>query len=175
MTSKKFSQIIPIVMAIGFLLTIELLPRAYSQEKEDSIEDLRFLAGAWEMNVPERELTITEHWMQPLGGGMVGMGRTVVGEKMKSWESLRMVQTETGIEYIAKPSENQQETTFKLTKLTPTEAVFENPEHDFPQRIIYRLIDENSLTARIEGTRDGQTRSMDIPMKRLAFSFYDGG
>lgn len=78
--------------------------------------------------------------MQPLGSAMIGMGRTVVGEKMKSWESPRILQTETGIEYIAKTTENKEETTFKLTKLAATEVVFENPDHDFPQRIIYRLL-----------------------------------
>lgn len=139
---------------------------AYSQIKH-SLDDLQFLAGSWEMNVPERGLTITEHWMQPLGGAMIGMGRTVAGGQMKSWESLRIIQAESGIEYIAKPSQNSEETSFKLTSLTATEVIFENPDHDFPQRIIYRLIDENSLTARIEGTRDGQLRGMDIPMKRI--------
>jgi hypothetical protein len=40
----------------------------------------------------------------------------------------------------------------------PTEAVFENPGHDFPQRIIYRR-EGDSLIARIEGEVDGRRRS----------------
>ncbi|HMO13891.1 MAG TPA: DUF6265 family protein [Pirellulaceae bacterium] len=165
MTSRIFRILFCPTLWICCLWGVIFPPCAFTQG-EYSIAELQFLSGAWEMSVPERGLTITEHWMQPLGGAMIGMGRTVVGDQMKSWESLRIIQRETGIEYIAKPSEKSEETTFKLTKLTKTEAVFENPDHDFPQRIIYRLIDENSLTARIEGTRDGQTRGMDIPMKR---------
>lgn len=47
-------------------------------------------------------------------------------------------------------------------------VVFENREHDFPQRIIYWLDDDGSLRARIEGTIGGQSRSQEWkwePMK----------
>jgi hypothetical protein len=46
------------------------------------------------------------------------------------------------------------------------EVVFENPEHDFPQRIIYRLIANGKLLGRIEGVVDGTERSADFPMTR---------
>ena len=32
-----------------------------------------------------------------------------------------------------------------------TEAVFENPQHDFPKRIIYRKGEADSLTASVDG------------------------
>jgi hypothetical protein len=40
--------------------------------------------------------------------------------------------------------------------------VFENLEHDFPQRIIYRRNQDGSLTARIEGDRGGRIVGMDF-------------
>ena len=42
------------------------------------------------------------------------------------------------------------------------EVVFENPQHDFPQRIIYTLKDGGRLTAAIEGTKNGKTRRVDL-------------
>lgn len=42
-------------------------------------------------------------------------------------------------------------TEFKLTSVTPTKAVFENPAHDFPKVITYDLTAPDSLTATISG------------------------
>ena len=53
--------------------------------------------------------------------------------------------------YVAHPNAKSPGTDFKLVKLTSGEAVFENPTHDFPKRIIYRLNGDGSLTARVEG------------------------
>lgn len=62
----------------------------------------------------------------------------------------------------------QEEASFKLVKLEKNLAVFENPEHDFPQRIIYKLEDGETLKARIEGKSKGKERGVDFPMKRVA-------
>jgi hypothetical protein len=52
-----------------------------------------------------------------------------------------------------------------LVKSSPGELTFENLQHDFPQRIIYR-VDGRKLHARIEGTKDGKTRGVDFPYTR---------
>ena len=124
------------------------------------------MAGCWELNVPQRQTTIAEQWMKPAGGTMIGMSRTVRGGKTTGYEFIRIVTSDTGIEYIAKPSSNNEETAFKLVKSSATEAVFENPAHDFPQRIIYRNQPPDVLAARIEGMQNGKLNGMDFPMKR---------
>ena len=74
------------------------------------------------------------------------------------------------IVYLASPGGRSPSTPFRLVRSTPGpmhEAVFENPDHDFPNRIIYRLSEEEGvLTARIEGKRDVHTQSQDWTMKR---------
>ena len=86
---------------------------------------------------------------------------------MVDYEFLQIRQQDDGeVYYIAKPS-RQPEASFKLIKAGPQELIFENPQHDFPQRIIYRLAGDGSLVARIEGTRNGQPRAVDFPMKRV--------
>lgn len=148
------------------VIVFALVPLAYSQEAKPKIEDLAFMAGCWELSVPQRKMTIAEQWMKPAGGSLIGMGRTVVDGKTVSHEFLRIVSGEAGIDYIAKPSSSKDETAFRLSKATATEVVFENPAHDFPQRIIYKKSDAGSLFARIEGTQNGKLNGMDIPMKR---------
>jgi len=55
---------------------------------------------------------------------------------------------------------------FEAKTTSDTMVVFENPAHDFPQRIIYRRRGTDSLLARIEGTVNGQTRAIDFPSAR---------
>ena len=69
------------------------------------------------------------------------------------------------IVFIARP-EGQPEATFKLTKGSNREVIFENPKHDFPQRIIYRLETTDAVLARIEGVSKGKEKSVDFLMTR---------
>jgi hypothetical protein len=103
--------------------------------------------------------------MKPAGGTMLGMSRTVRGGKTTEFEFLQIRDVAGRLAYVAKPS-GQAEATFSLKTLGEHEIVFENPEHDFPQRIIYRLDAPARLTARIEGTVNGKTRGQDFPYTR---------
>ena len=105
--------------------------------------------------------------MKPSGNMMLGMSHTVVGGTTREFEFMRIVQEENGdIFFVAKPSK-QNEARFKLMNVSEREARFENPEHDFPQRIIYRR-DADSLVGRIEGVSKGEERSVEFPLKRIA-------
>ena len=50
--------------------------------------------------------------------------------------------------------------------MSANKVIFENKEHDFPQRIIYRLDSDGDLLGRIEGILDGMDRAADFPMTR---------
>ena len=104
--------------------------------------------------------------MKPAGTSMIGAGRTVKNGKTTDYEFLRIEQREDAIYYIAKPRANAQETAFKLKTWSGNDFVFENPEHDFPQRILYK-VNGNSLAARIEGTRNGKSSGINFPMIRV--------
>ncbi|MBC7900600.1 MAG: hypothetical protein H7070_11180, partial [Saprospiraceae bacterium] len=119
----------------------------------------------WEQNDSVKQRFGAEQWMKPSGGTMIGMSRTIKNGKTVAFEFLRIVQDDNEISYISRPSQNKEETSFKLVKSSANEAVFENPTHDFPQRIIYRL-DKTKLFARIEGTNNGKTMGIDFPMTR---------
>ena len=97
---------------------------------------------------------------------MLGISRTIAEGKTVEFEFMQIREEANGeIFFIAKPSE-QPEATFKLIKGSSREVIFENPQHDFPQRVIYRLQDDGSLLGRIEGVSKGKERSVDFPMSR---------
>jgi len=46
------------------------------------------------------------------------------------------------------------------------EVTFENPTHDFPQRVNYRLENDGSLLASIEGLINGKKKTVQFAMRR---------
>lgn len=115
-----------------------------------TLSDLSWFAGGWK-TTPRGKVQIEEHWMAPAGTSMLGMSRTVAGDRTVEFEYLRLEQRADAIYYVAHPKARCPGTDFKLTRLSPQEAVFENPAHDFPKRIIYRKGSDGSLTASIDG------------------------
>ena len=113
------------------------------------IEDLGWLSGRWKS--AGEQVQFEEHWTDVAGGTLLGMSRTVRGEKTAFFEYLRIEARAGQIYYIALPGGKAPGTVFRLVKLEGQEVIFENPMHDFPKRIIYRLADDGTLTARIEG------------------------
>lgn len=146
-------------------LAILLHASALADQTKPDIADIGWLQGCWRSQANGRD--VEEHWMRPAGQTMLAMSRTVKNGKTVAYEFLQIRQDDSGeIYFVAKPS-GQAEAAFKLVKRGDREVVFENPEHDFPQRIIYRLQPDGSLVARIEGTESGTERGIDFPMKRV--------
>lgn len=130
------------------------------------IKDFDGMAGCWEQRNDAKKLLISEQWMSPAGTSLIGMGRTVKDGKTTDWEFMRIEQRADGIFYVAKPRENSDETAFKLISSDLNQVVFENKEHDFPQRIIYKL-QGTKMIGRIEGNNNGKFLGIDFPFNRV--------
>lgn len=151
-----------VIVVAGLAL---LVGQAAEQPPMHDVSRLAWMAGCWEQRAGA---TIThESWMAPEGGAMVGMSRTVAGGAMRAWEALRIVSDSGRLVYVAQPN-GRSTTAFPARLTSDTLAVFENPAHDFPQRIAYRRLSADSIVARISAERDGKTRGMDIRMKRVS-------
>ncbi len=130
-----------------------------------SVQALYWLSGCW--SSANAESGSGEQWMPPAGGTMLGTSRVVRSGKTVAYEFIQIRETgDEGLEFIAKPS-GQAEAAFQLLTLSEREVIFENPQHDFPQRIIYRLAADGVLKARIEGTIDGEPKAVDFPMRKI--------
>ncbi|HEY0686825.1 MAG TPA: DUF6265 family protein [Steroidobacter sp.] len=133
---------------------------------EADIASLAWLAGCWQSE--KGEPGSGEHWLPPAGGAMFGVSRTVKNGKTVEFEFVQLrVNADGKLVFIALPS-GQKEATFVASALDDRSVTFENPQHDFPQKVIYRLQPDGRLVARIEGTRGGALRGVDFPMKRVA-------
>ncbi len=130
------------------------------------VASLAWLAGCW--NTENAEPGSGEQWMPLAGNTLLGMSRTIRGGNMVAHEFMRIAAAPDGkFTFFAQPS-GKPAASFAVLKLQANEVVFENLEHPFPQRIIYRFEPPAKLHASIEGTRNGASRSIAYPMVRVS-------
>jgi hypothetical protein len=126
-----------------------------------AIGDMAWLEGAW-VGTRSSGSSIEERWSPPLGGAMLAVSRTVnTSGKMVAFEYLRIVERDGGLVYMAQPG-GAKGTEFVLTELAGTRAVFENPRHDYPKRIVYELSVEGVLSATIGQLKGGTPRRFEF-------------
>ena len=143
-------------------LTTGIMP--LSGQKTPGVERLAWLQGCWEAASPQR--TIEEQWMAPRGGSMLGMSRTVRGERFTGHELVVLRVRDGRLVYQAHPS-GQPSAEFPLQTMGDSMVVFGDPQHDFPQRVGYRLSAADSLLAWIEGIANGQERRVEFRYRRV--------
>jgi hypothetical protein len=122
--------------------------------------DLDWLAGYWLSC--ENGIEVSETWSSRRGGVMLGQSITY-GRQAFGWEQNRIETTAEEPErlsFIARPRGAAGDTAFRLVRGGSGEAIFENPGHDFPQRVIYRR-SGGRLTGRIEGVADGRPQALE--------------
>lgn len=129
-----------------------------------AIERLEWMSGCWAAD--DGKERVEEVWMKPAGRSMMGMSRTVAGGKTVFTEHIQIREHDGQAAYIVALGLAAKPVVFKLTKISSDEVVFENPTHDFPQRIIYRRESADAIYARIEGTEKGVNKAMDFRYKR---------
>ena len=126
-----------------------------SEKSLEGLECLAWMAGAW-ASQSDRGVS-EEWWTEPAGGLMLGLHRDVSPSGKAFFEYLRIEKAGEAIFYYASPA-GREATAFRLTECRQGFAVFENPEHDFPRKITYRLDPGQELCATVEGISKGKPR-----------------
>ena len=101
------------------------------------VEDLGWMAGRWEMATEGR--WTEEVWSPARAGLMLGYSRSGRDTGIREWEFLRLQADEDGIPVYWGSPGGRPPVGFRLASSEGTSATFENPAHDYPQRIRYEL------------------------------------
>jgi Domain of unknown function (DUF6265) len=121
---------------------------------QNAFDKVSWFSGCWIGDVEDAKYE--ECWTSPLGNFMQGSGRIFKGDKILMREHMTIEKEgDDLVAYILGygeklTPEKQGTIGFKLVKSSKNEAVFENPKHDYPQRIVYSKNGKNGLIARIE-------------------------
>jgi hypothetical protein len=154
------STLVPVLLAAA-LCACQTVPQRKAEAAAcgASITDLAWIEGRWFGTISEGD--VDEHWMGPAGDSMIGMSRTVSQGRTVFFEYLRIEARPDGLYYVAHPKAREG-AAFKLVSCRDGEALFENPQHDFPRRISYRREPDGRLVARIEGEEGGRALAQDF-------------
>jgi Domain of unknown function (DUF6265) len=123
-----------------------------SQDKntiENPIEKLSWIVDRWVSN--DEESITYENWEMEDDTTFSGESYTVKNGDTVFNEQLKIEKIAEDVYYTAIVKHNPDPVHFKLVELGENKVVFENPEHDFPNKIMYMLKKDGSLYARIEG------------------------
>lgn len=153
---------------ISSLILVLLPPEAaYAQTVSGKFKELDAILGLWLLKTDKG--AIYESWYKSNDSTFLGKNYSVEGKDTLLLETVDLVERNGKIMYIPVTADqnDQKPVPFTLTKLDSTTYIFENPDHDFPQRIIYRLPSNNLMHAWIEGTSKGVMKRSDYRFKRV--------
>jgi hypothetical protein len=146
------------------VLCLAIAPSSGQADPGVAIDQVAWLAGCWAAQ--EGEPGTVEHWLSPAAGTMFGVSRTIRNGRVALFEFMTIRTTADGqLVFIAQPG-GSPPTEFPVKSHAAGEVTFENASHDFPNRVTYRKTGPASMLGRIEGTIDGQARSMDFRFNR---------
>jgi len=132
-------------------LTLLVSANASPVDAATETSSLGWLAGHWCGGDPAEP--VEEFWLPAKDDVMIGVSRTLKGGRTTGFEYLRIVPLNGQPTYLAQP-DGRPATSFARTGGGVDWVRFENPEHDFPQRIEYRRT-RDGLHAQISGPGEG--------------------
>jgi Domain of unknown function (DUF6265) len=115
-----------------------IMANAYAQQENAGTpvpENLHWLIGHWERTNSKAGRHGHERWDSDFNG----FGVTMAAQDTLFVETLRIVQKDSQLYYVADVPENKNPVYFKFTTLNERGFVCENKEHDFPKRIAYEV------------------------------------
>ena len=112
-----------------------------------------FMTGCW--NRVDGQHWTQECWMEPKAGLMLGASREGHGDRLSSWEQMRIERApDETITFYASPG-GHAPVPFKASQTSAATIEFTNAAHDYPQRLSYELKDGQLLAeiSLIDGTK----------------------
>ena len=107
-----------------------------------------WMSGDWARQ--EGAAWTEEHWSRPRGGLMLGTGRSGRGDRVRSFEYMRIGRDAEGRLTFWGSPEGAPAVAFRAVEAGVANVVFENLSHDYPTRIAYSRTGD-WLTATISG------------------------
>lgn len=142
-------------------ITQEPISKTFAQ-----IEKASWLIGEW--GNTSKEGILTETWTKENDSTFLGKTYFITGKDTAFTESIQLMQKEDQLLYIPTVSDQNEgkPVSFILTTSSENQLVFENKEHDFPQKITYNKITNDSIVAEIYGIKDEIESKETYPMKK---------
>ena len=146
-----------------FTLSVFLLTAAaYGQQPlKKNVSQLKWLTGTWKRSNNKPGQSGVEYWSKVKQGKLTGKGYTLKGNDTVFVEQLAILVEKGELFYVVTGAGNEKPVYFKFTKIGANGFECENPQHDFPKKIVYRLEGK-----RLYATVSGSGNSVDFIFDR---------
>lgn len=165
-TSYMKYKLFILILLMGASCAPEVSEHEVTEKNAKQLVELEWMIGRWENHSGEGILS--EMWERENDSVFSGVSFYVIGSDTVFQEKIRLESTEGEVYY--KPQVDGQnegkQVVFTQTFNDKMKWVFENPKHDFPQKITYTHRND-SLIAVISGIRNGKPGSEVFAMKRM--------
>ncbi len=162
---------INLAIALICILTACNKPKTATENEPISlpkkIAQASWLVGTWSGKSKAR--TNYETWEKYNDSTYLGRSYSIQQGDTVSSESIKLVQQGEAISYIptVDGQNNDMPVVFTLISSDSNRLIFENSAHDFPQRITYQMVSQDSLIAEISGLINGEHHAQEFPMRRV--------
>ncbi len=139
-----------------------------NSQKVNLLDKAQWFIGTWQNQTSDG--LFTEKWNQKNDSVYSAISTVVVNHKdTVFFESILLEQKNNELFYTVSVKDQNKElpVSFKLVNVTANQLVFENSTHDFPTKITYLKILEDSMVASISGLIDGKEKTEQFPMKKI--------
>ena len=143
-----------ILFLLIFISSVSFTSNDHGNKK--IFRQLQRLQGTWIMKGNKK--SFGESWSKKNNRYLQSRGFIIKNQDTINTETVALRRDYQGISYISTVTgqNNNEPVSFKLTSSLNQIYIFENPTHDFPKRIIYSFISDDSLHAWID---DGMKES----------------
>lgn len=137
-----------------------------SEHKFDKLEKMNWIVGNWEQKLPDG--IISEIWTKDNDSTFSGKSYFIKEKDTIHLESIVLTQKKETLLYIptVNGQNNDEPVIFKLISDAEDTFSFENPTHDYPQKIIYKKVSSDRLIATISGIQQGKQSQESYPMAK---------
>lgn len=121
--------------------------------------ELNSLLGEWQDVQDSGRTVFNEQWSRHTDGSLSGLGFVLSGKDTVFIEHLGILNIDGGTHYAAtiRSQNNGQAVLFKLIHDRDS-LVFANPQHDFPQRIVYTPDGPDHWHVTVSGVEEGEAQ-----------------
>jgi hypothetical protein len=151
-----------------FSLLVLISLHSFAQDAAADYKKLQSIEGNWSMQT-KRGITY-ESWVKINDSVLAGKSYRLINTMdTLLLEEVLLVRKGSNIFYIpvVQGQNDLLPVTFKLISTEKDVFVFDNPQHDFPQKINYELPKNGNLHAWIEGMDKGSYRKSDFYYKKV--------
>lgn len=173
---KKTTFVLSVSILCGLLFSCQQKPKEETTNTEDLkstpktyafMDKASWLIGKW--GNTSKEGNLTETWTKENDSLYRGETYFVVGGKDTVFsEKVDLIQDNDKLSYIVSvPGQNNEKPVrFDMTSMNDSLIVFENPAHDYPNKIVYNKIGKDSVVAEIFGVQKGKPATEKFAMKK---------